>query len=333
MKKILSIFMIGLLLGCSLGVQGFSKLNSDTTKRFSSGDYFRFIMVDGRLRSYRFHIPPCYDNNEPSPIVFVLHGCPASSRGLIIVTEFNDKADDEGFIVVYPNGFFSFQFWLRSLIKNRDPDDFFFWNFWDGYNIDDVGYIDTLIEYFLDNLNVNSSRIYMTGISGGGCMSYRLGAELSDTIAAIAPVAGSIGGLWGLPERNDSLEPYLPPEPSDAVPVIVFHGMRDYNVPYDGGWLCWQVSDEDFWIYVLSVDESVSFWVEHNNCNPIPKIETSETENIIKKTYTNGNIGSEVVLYTVVYGGHEWFGSPYFPPCEISATDIIWDFFEQHPKQ
>ena len=148
-------------------------------------------------------------------------------------------------------------------------------------------------------------------------MTYRLGVELSDTVAAIAPVSGSIGGkaYW---DGSNTL--YTIPPPEHPVPVIIFHGKKDANVPYNGG------------MWFLSVNKSVSFWVEHNQCDLIPQIEVSENGNIIRKTYANGTNGSEVVLYTVVDGVHAWFGSPYFP-CEISATELMWEFFEAHPKQ
>jgi len=282
----------------------------------SPGDYFRFIIVDERLRSYRFHIPLGYNNETAIPIVFSLHGHGANAWDMRRYTEFDDKSDEEGFVVVYPNGHFIYKGIIELLLGL-----WYGWNFWENqnYDADDVGYIRTLIEYFQEILNINASRMYITGGSGGACMAYRLGAELSDEIAAIAPLAGSIGGAWGYTPH------YMIPTPSNPLPVVVFHGMQDLHVPYFGGW-----ADGVDW---MSVDESISFWVVHNMCNPIPEIETSESGNIITKTYTGGSNGSEVVLYTVVNGGHEWFGSPYFPPCEISATDLIWDFFEQHPKQ
>lgn len=161
-------------------------------------------------------------------------------------------------------------------------------------------------------------------------MSYRLGAELSDCVAAIAPVAGAIGGIEFASELDDSLSPYIIPEPTYPLPVIAFHGMQDEPVPYEGGWqhvIQWK--SENLWLYSVSVNESVSFWVEHNNCNPIPKIETSPSGNIIKQTYAKGSDRSDVVLVTYVDGTHEWFKSP---PYEMSATDLMWEFFEQHPK-
>jgi poly(3-hydroxybutyrate) depolymerase len=97
-------------------------------------------------------------------------------------------------------------------------------------------------------------------------------------------------------------------------------------------------------VYFLSVNESVSFWVEHNNCNHIPKIETSASGNIIKQTYANGTNGLEVLFYKTIDGDHWWPGNAFTDPTntsawlvdtiqEISATDLIWEFFEKHSKE
>ena len=331
MKKILSIFIIGLLLGCSFGVQGFSKQDEELKKQIKPGDYFRFLIHDFRIRTYRMHIPPCYTGDSPLPLVLGLHGHPSNSKMTQLVSELDEEADEEGFISVYPDGEIPpFPIFLLALIMGERGC---WWNAWDYNNfnkVDDVDYIRELISKLQENININPSRIYITGISGGALMTYRLGAELSDIVAAIAPVAGSIGGSWKDWYKNSG--EYIISKPLNPLPLIVFHGLEDQNVPYEGGWVEGKIGPFSFSVYYLSVNESISFWVEHNNCNPTPEIETSESGNIIKKTYADGTDGSEVVLYTVVNGGHEWFGSRFFPPCEISATDLMWEFFEQHPK-
>ena len=107
----------------------------------------------------------------------------------------------------------------------------------------------------------------------------------------------------------------------NPVSVITFHGTNDSNIPYDGSSI------------FVSVNESISFWVEHNGCNLEPEINISESGRIIKRTYINGTNYTEVVLYTTVGGGHWWPGSNDDLIQEISATDCIWDFFENHPKK
>jgi polyhydroxybutyrate depolymerase len=303
------------------------------------GDYFRFIYFDGNIRSYRMHIPPSYVDGDPMPLVFVLHGSGAGANALSTQasSDMDEKADEEGFITVYPNGellllsrYFKHpiaRFWDISLIIKRSRE----WNRWDDNNFDDVGFIGKLISHLDQKLNVDSSRIYVTGVSAGGMMSHRLGAELSDRIAAIAPIAGSIGGLGYLPEKDDTLSPYIPPSPTSSIPVIIFHGMKDKSVPYDGGWkrvLNW--NSYESWVYTTPVNDSVSFWIENNNCNSIPDVETSESGKIIIETYADGNDNSEVVLVTYLEGGHEWFK---YPRHELSAIDLAWEFFFNHPKK
>ncbi|OGS40853.1 MAG: hypothetical protein A3K77_05940 [Euryarchaeota archaeon RBG_13_31_8] len=323
-KKIIGFFVCMLLTTtCLMPVCGIVNASNLKKSSVSPGDYLQLMFFGNRLRSYRIHVPPSYDGSNPVPLVLVLHGFPDNAHDIQSIG-MNAEADEEGFIAIYPNGH---TYWrdLRGqvywgLINLRYFGGWgYCWNSWDFDPVDDVGFIRKLIETLQTTLNVDSSRIYITGLSMGGFMTYRLGAELSDIVAAIAPVAGSIGGLF-----YDDLPFYIIPEPEHPLPVIVFHGMNDSAVPYNG--------DYD----VVSVNDSVSFWVEFNQCDTNPQIEISESGNIIKKTYANGSEGSDVVFYTVVDGVHGWFGAPDLPykyPCEISATELIWEFFKAHPKQ
>ena len=220
----------------------------------------------------------------------------------------NEKADEECFIVVYPNGHINKQF-FRILSP-------FVWNEWIVHDdVDDGKFLQVLIEKLQIDYNINASRIHVCGISGGASMTYKFGASYSNIVASIASIAGTIGVIM-------NGQPYNISEPIGPLPVMIFHGMNDDRVPYDGGW-----AQGIFW---KSVNESVSFWVDHNKCNPTPLIEPSESGNVIKETYANGTDNSEVVLYTVIHGGHGRFKSP---PYELSATDLIWEFFIQHPKE
>ena len=341
MKKILSILIISILIICSFGVQGFSKQNNDLKTRITSGDYFHFIIVDGRIRSYHLHIPPSYNGEKPISMVFSLHGdgFPAVNsftQKYYYSSDMDQKADDEGFIVVYPNGgmflykymvdypfYLSFFELLPILTFSRQ------WNHWNISDIDDVGFIRTLIDHLQAILKVDSSRIYITGLSGGAMMTYQLGSELSDVVAAIAPVAGASGGINSVPEPDNSIPLYIVSKPVNPLPIMILYGMKD--ISYEGGWFNFiNFGPFQSWGYLLSAEESVSLWVEYNNCDPIPRIDESESGSIITKTYVNGSNDSEVVFVTYVDGEHEWFKSP---PYEISATDLMWEFFEQHPKQ
>jgi polyhydroxybutyrate depolymerase len=300
-------------------VENNSKINNVPIKpSISPGDHFQFIRIGWQLRSYRIHIPPSYDGTTLMPLVLSFHGFTSNSISNAMMTNFSAKADEEGFIAVFPNGATDLLFltFCRIFLDR-------FGRYWNaGFccgnavkrDINDVGFVQELIKKLQKNINIDTNRIYVTGMSNGGMMSHRLGAEFSDIIAAIAPVTGTIGGKY-----KDN-PPYIIPDPENPVSVIIIHGTKDPLVPYDG--------NDNF----LSVNDSVSFWVDHNNCDEIPQINISESGNIIKRTYSNGSDNTEVVLYTVVDGGHYWFGSEYFPQSEISATDLIWDFFTNHPK-
>jgi polyhydroxybutyrate depolymerase len=278
------------------------------------------LRYDGRNRTYLLHIPPHYNSSKSFPLVIALHGGGGNSKNMMEKTGFNNLSDEKGFIVAYPDGV--------GRLKNR----LLTWNagYCCGYaienNIDDVGFIRALIEKLQNNFNIDSKRIYITGHSNGGMMTYRIGAELSDIIAAIAPVAGSIGGKE---TENSSL--YIIPEPSYHVSVIALHGLLDENVPYDGG----HGNNSSGSRIDLSVNESISFWVDNNECSTIPIRNISDSGNIIIDYYLNGINGSEVALVTIVNGGHAWPGSDkgISGNQEINGTEIIWDFFEAHPKQ
>lgn len=266
-----------------------STLSPGTTKTlsFMFGDY---------NRTYSIHIPQIYDSNKLTPLVIMLHGF---SADILLAQSYfpTDKSDKEGFIIVYPKGIglgWNVAFGFGEAYKN---------------NMDDVGFMRELIYRIEQIYKVDSNRIYVTGFSAGAMLAYLLGAELSDEIAAIAPVAGSIGG-----HANETASPLrIIASPSQPVSVIVFMGTSDPN--YYGAKV------DIFGFSSLSVHDSVAFWVEHDGCS---KIAQNTTGNPVKSVYSNGLKGTEVVLYTLIGGGHEW---------PSNAADIIWDFFKNHPQQ
>lgn len=281
---------------------------------------FMVTWHDGRFRSYWIYVPSSYSDEKLTPLVIILHAGGESATSMISKTQFCKKAEESGFIAVFPNG----------ISRVTSP----FWRTWNaGYccgislirNIDDIGFVDSLIDSINKWYNINQDRIYVTGHSNGAILTYWIGAELSNKIAAIAPVAGSIGG-----KIAPSAPLWIIPAPKYPVSVLVFHGWLDENVPYNGG------DGNGSWgpSIDLSVNESVSFWVQQNGCDSTPVTETTETGNILIDTYRNGINDSEVVLYTIKNGGHGWPGSSIGdrPTDEISATNIIWTFFSSHAK-
>src|SRR5258708_6567969 len=144
----------------------------------------RTFLVNGSQRSYRIHLPTGYSQLTMLPLVIALHGGGGNPEQFAKDTGFDQKADAEGFIVVYPRGIGLLPTW--NAIHCCGP----------AFNnkIDDVGFMRALIDELIGSQHVDPKRVYVTGHSNGGMLSYRLGAELSDKIAAISVSAGTIGG-------------------------------------------------------------------------------------------------------------------------------------------
>jgi polyhydroxybutyrate depolymerase len=268
---------------------------------------------DGAERTYIVHVPPLYDKNKTTPLVLSFHGGGGKAENQRRVSGFNDLADEKGFIVVYPNG------------SGRLEENILTWNGGTccGYaltnNIDDVGFIRELISRLRTEYNIDPKRIYATGLSNGGILSYRLACDASDLFAAIAPVSGT--------------QNYVRCEPQEPVSVIHFHGTDDTRLPYGGG----SGDDSVTGVVYNSVEESIKFWRDFNSCSGTPQIQSYRDIQI--DAYTGCNQGTEIQLYAILGGKHAWPGSdgPAWPggdePTQtISATEIMWIFFASHPK-
>lgn len=240
----------------------------------------------GLERSYLLHIPPSHDNNTPLPLVVVLHGGGGSPENIEKTTGFSKKADEEGFIVVYPEGVggtWNAGYCCGPAMKNQ---------------VDDVGFILKVIADVGGRQKIDQKRIYATGFSNGAMMSYRMACEAPYEFAAIASVSGAIGG-----KTMDDSSLYLPNKPSQPVSVIVFHGTDDQHVLYPGG----HGNQTSGSRVDLSVNDSIFFWIEANKCSKNPIIDNL-TNTVNRKTYYGGLNGTEVVLCTIMGGGHAWPG-------------------------
>ena len=144
------------------------------------------IVHDDLVRDYIVHIPSSYDNKVPIPLVLCFHGYGGTASG-ISYSNFNDVSDTANFIVVYPQG---------TLLKRKSHWNVGGWTL--DSKIDDVGFISSLLDSLSERYNINQSRIYSTGMSNGGYMSFLLACQLSDRIAAIASVTTGLeyGEIW-----------------------------------------------------------------------------------------------------------------------------------------
>lgn len=287
---------------------------------FKPGDSEGMLQHGGRERTYLLHVPPQYDGKKALPLVLFFHGGGGNAKHGAANYGWKEKADEKGFIVAYPNGTGPIPTWnvphgCGSAHRN---------------NIDDVGFVRALLKELQSKLQIDSNRIFVTGMSNGGMLSHRLAAELSDQIAAAAPVAGCIGGKENANETEKRIQ-----QPANPVAMLIVHGKEDKNVPYDGG----RAQGVEPNRIDISTADGVQFWVKANKCEPTAKKETSHGGNVLKEEYTSPS-GADVVFYTIVDGGHSWPGSKmrrFRQKSEstnsISATDVAWDFFEKHPKK
>jgi polyhydroxybutyrate depolymerase len=286
------------------------------------GDSDYSLTLDGMPGDFVVHIPPGYDRKTPAALVVVLHGGSESIAQMETQTGMSDEADRKGFVVVYPHSLgpdWHAGTFCCAGAGGGDPDI-------------DVRFVKAVIAAVEQALAIDPRRIYATGFSAGAVLIYRLGAELSDTLAAIAPVGGAIGGRYGPDQPLDVI-----PAPSQPVSVIVFHGKQDSYVPYAGGQGSNRFSGPTVW---LSVADAMTFWAQHDHCGATPKTLVSANGNIVQTSYSGCTSGASVVFYTVVDGDHTWPGGqpgvvPNVAPAthDISATDLMWSFFALHPKQ
>ena len=195
---------------------------------------------------------------------------------------------------------------------------------WAENKADDVTFIDKLLDDLTALVNVDEKRVFACGMSNGGMMCYRLAAELSERIAAIAPVAGTIATEETQPKR--------------PVSVIHFHGTNDKLVPFGT-----TNPRSSKFMKLMGVEESVQTWVRINKCEETPQAESLTKDDsemkVIRKTYSNGQDGAEVVLVTIEGGGHTWPGkkSPIGligkSTTDVSANNLMWEFFQKHPMK
>lgn len=282
----------------------------------AAGDVDSAIQVGGLRRVYHLHVPPSYDGTEPTPLVLVFHGRMESGKGMAKMTGFNTVSDQEGFIVVYPEA------------VDRHWNDGRGATLLERQQVDDVRCVSVLIAHLTQTLNIDQNRIYATGISNGAMFVQRLACELSEQLAAIGPVAGTMA-------TNIATQC----APKQPVSVVESHGTTDVLVPWDGGEIP-IVGGK-----VLSVPETIARWVQLNGCPSSPHVtdepdrDPSDGTRVRREAYGPCRTGSEVALYVVEGGGHSWPGGPgshlpfmHHVSRDIRTTEVVWDFFKKHPK-
>ncbi|MBD3286506.1 T9SS type A sorting domain-containing protein [candidate division WOR-3 bacterium] len=243
------------------------------------------ITYDGNERTYYLHIPPQYNEEDPLPLLIALHFYGGTGEAMAMTTNLNAKADQEGFIAVYPDALGS-------------PPS------WDMYG--DVGFTSALIDSLLDEYGIDTLRIFAAGYSNGAFMAHVLAADLSKRIAAVSMVAGGLMITYWWEFSLDR-----------PISTIHFHARDDAAVPYDGSQ------------GTAPVEEMLQSWSTQNGCTEGPD-SFWHTAAALRQTWSNPDGDVENVLWSTNEGGHyNWPTES--GPHEISANDLMWEFFIAHP--
>lgn len=260
---------------------------------------------NGLTREYLLYVPAIYDGNAAVPLVFNLHGYTSNNSQQNFYADFKPIADTANFLLVLPNG-------------TLDNGGNRYWNV--GFfpsSVDDVGFLMHLLDTLQATYNIDAERVYSTGMSNGGFMSYELACQ-TDRIAAIASVTGSI-----------TPTSYADCQPTRPVPVMQIHGTSDNTVPYNGSAL------------MQPIDTVVAYWVRHNQCQPIPtntaipNTVTTDGATATQFVYSGGADGATVELFKIDNGGHTWPGAPVVigTTCmDFDASAEIWRFFSGYRR-
>jgi len=265
---------------------------------------FSFVH-DGNTRNYIVHLPPTYNATNSYPLVFNFHGYTSTGAQQQAYSLMDQVADTAHFIVVYPDG-----------LSNAWNVGFGITPYFTG--VDDVGFVNALLDTMIAHYNIDVDAVYATGMSNGGYLSNRLACELPHRIAAIASVTGPM---------TDSAKAYC--NPGRKVPVMHIHGTTDPIVNYNG------------MMQSLSVNELIDFWGNYNGCNAtstnVVYPNTSLTDNCTatRKNYIPCTDGAEVVLIEITNGGHTWPGAAIDIMMygntnrDFFASGEIWNFFRK----
>lgn len=278
---------------------------------YPAGTTTAVVTVGGVSRTFRVHVPPGYRAEAPAPVVLMFHGGGGSGEQLQTASSKMDPvADREGFITVYPDGSGLIKTWNAGKCCGKAAED----------DIDDAAFVNALLDDLEAKLCVDKRRIYASGMSNGAMLSHRLGCELSERFAAIAPVAGTIG--------------VAACAPTSRVAVMHVHGTEDANVPYEGGIGCGPSEGVDF----TSVVDTMAGWATRNGCTTTTKPYLQQGDGTC--TAYEG-CGRPVVLCSVAGKGHSWpGGEPKTGGCvedgpqstTFLASEAIWKFFAENPK-
>ncbi|WCN82353.1 alpha/beta hydrolase family esterase [Micromonospora sp. LH3U1] len=261
---------------------------SASSERPAPGDHLLTLEHNGADRTYLLHASPGYDPNRSSALVIALHFYPGSGASMQELAGLDAKADKDNVLVAYPDGVGG---GFNALICCGSQDD--------------VGFLTALTDHLVQTWRADPNRVFLTGISNGGDMSFRAAVEGAGKFAAIGVVSGGYSGTL------TTAESFVPKSP---VSVITFIGGQDR--------------------YASTFQTGMQTWQQRLNCRPSPKASGAPG---VTRTLASCADGSEVSVYTIPDMGHSWPGATSgqlaASAAGVSATDLMWEFFAAHPRR
>jgi len=265
---------------------------------------YETMMHNNKQREYILYIPANYTGNSSVPLVLNFHGWTQYNQEFMEQADFRPISDTAGFILVYPQGLEDFLGLTEWRMNPGNPNN-------------DILFTEALIDQISSQYNINPARIYSTGFSLGGYMSHALGCFLSERIAAIAPVKGSVYKYW------TSLC-----SPQHPTPILKINNTSDLLVPYNGGPTS------------LSVENIMRRSIQYNNCNVPPTVtllpDIDPNDNITVKHFVcdGGDNGVAVELFKEIDNsgglGHDYPVSNSLNPWYFDSPTEIWNFFYRY---
>lgn len=282
----------------------------------AAGPGARYLYVKGRRRSYHLYVPARLSGKKGIPLVLAFHGGGGHGLRFRAATGFDQVADRFGFVVAYPN---AVRYWNDGRPGTRGSPN-------------DVQFVRKLIKHLVKETGVDAKRIYATGQSNGGLLALRLACELSDRIAAFAPVLSSLPVAYRPRCR-----------PKRPLSILFINGTADRLIRWDGGEIPAGTSFGKGG-KVVSVPDTIHFFRTHNGCEETPsrQVARERDRNGLSAEllrFKNCRAGGDLALLKIRGGGHVWPGTR-LPPqgrraeltgensIDLDASLIIWKFFE-----
>ena len=261
------------------------------------------ILHNGISRDYILYIPENLPTN--APLVVVSHGYTSSAKTMMSYSGMNKVADEEKFLVVYPQG-----------TKDQRGNNFFNvgYEFHASSKVDDLGFIKALVTKLTDDYQVNPNHIFATGMSNGGDLSYFLACYATEMFQAVAPIAGTM--------MQTTIETC---KPQKGIPIFAVHGKADEITYFDG-----DMANRDKWGPYPGIPAVIEHWVDVNAVEISKQVDldnitnfTASNEALSFDRYLSETSDHEVWLY-IHSGGHDWSLK------ELDTSSEIWNFFTRY---